>query len=111
MFKKLLITVSLFFFMPLVYAASLTGTWQGNDGGSYYVRQVGSEVWWFGENLPSFSNVAYGKISGDKLILTWGDVPKGSIASSGILVLKVTSSNRLDAVSKTGGFSGSVWTK
>ena len=27
----------------------LTGTWIGNDGGSYYLRQVDTTVVWFGE--------------------------------------------------------------
>lgn len=45
------------------------------------------------------------------LVLSWGDVPKGSIMNSGVLVLKVTNDNKLEALHKTGGFGGSVWTR
>lgn len=67
--KKSLLCLTLLLVMPLAYAASLTGVWQGNDGARYYLRQVGKEVWWYGENdpvFPSFSNVAHGKLDGSR---------------------------------------------
>lgn len=110
-----LLFFSVFFLFPLFAYADLTGTWRGNDGGSYYMRQVGEEVWWFGENSPTspgFSNVAYGHISGNLLILRWADVPKGQTMSSGILELVVQSNSRIIVASqRTGGFGGSVWTR
>jgi hypothetical protein len=30
-------------------ATNLTGTWAGNDGSTYYVRQIGSTIWWLGQ--------------------------------------------------------------
>jgi len=46
----------------------LSGIWHGNDGGKYYIRQIGSQVWWFGFNTLSigegFSNVFYGTRNG-----------------------------------------------
>jgi hypothetical protein len=95
-------------------AQDLSGVWKGNDGGSYYIRQVGNEIWWFGENnptSPSFSNVAHGKLAGTTIELSWGDVPKGNILQSGILVLKMVSNTELQALLQEGGFSGSVWTR
>ena len=32
-------------------AGELTGAWQGNDNGVYYIRQVGDCVWWFGTEV------------------------------------------------------------
>ena len=29
----------------------LTGAWQGNDSGVYYIRHVGDCVWWFGTEV------------------------------------------------------------
>jgi hypothetical protein len=26
----------------------MNGVWRANDGGTYYVRQVGNDVWWVG---------------------------------------------------------------
>jgi hypothetical protein len=27
---------------------NLTGTWKANDGGTYYIRNIGKDVWWLG---------------------------------------------------------------
>lgn len=92
----------------------LTGVWNCDDGGKYYVRQLGSAIWWYGENdpkNPSWSNVLRGTIGGNVINAEWSDVPKGSIMSNGKLVLQIVSNNRLIATSKTGGFGGSVWTR
>lgn len=42
--------------------SSLTGTWRCNDGGTYFVRQVGREIWWLGRSADSgasFTNVSW----------------------------------------------------
>jgi TolB-like protein len=93
---------------------NLSGAWQCDDGGVYYIRQLGNKIWWFGENhpnSPSWSNVAYGEIYGSEIRLQWSDVPKGYIMNSGELILDIVSGGRLSARHKTGGFGGSVWTR
>lgn len=96
-------------------AADLTGTWSCDDGGLYYLRQVGSTVWWYGERAPThpaWTNVAYGTVAGDNLVVFWADVPKGTVMGSGVLVLKINSNNKFTAQNKFGsGFGGSVWTR
>jgi len=92
----------------------LTGVWNCDDGGIYYLRQLGTTVWWYGEQSPSnptWSNVMRGSISGSIINAEWSDVPMGSVMSSGNLVLQIVSNNQLAALSKTGGFGGSVWTR
>ncbi|MFZ2470958.1 MAG: hypothetical protein WAW52_03345 [Methanothrix sp.] len=92
----------------------LTGVWNCDDGGIYYVRQLGTTVWWYGEldpNAPNWSNVMRGAISGNMINADWSDVPKGSVMQNGNLVLQIASNNKLVAISKTGGFGGSVWTR
>lgn len=92
----------------------LTGRWIGDDGGTYYIHQIGNQVWWYGEygsTNPAFSNVFNGTIKDGFISGNWADVPKGSALSNGGIVLKITSPNRLDAVFKSGGFGGSVWTR
>lgn len=93
---------------------NLTGVWRSDDGGRYYIRQIGNKVWWFGEsapNSPSWSNAAYGEVSGNELRLQWADVPKGYNMNSGSMVLDIVSNGRLTAREKTGGFGGSNWVK
>lgn len=92
----------------------LTGTWYCDDGGTYYIRQMGNEIWWYGENDPNsprWSNVMHGTISGNTIYGNWLDVPKGSDLNSGNINLNIESNNRLSVIQKTGGFGGSVWTR
>jgi hypothetical protein len=92
---------------------NLTGRWQGNDGGTYYIRQIGNRIWWLGEdsNGEAWSNVFHGSISGNRVSGDWADVPKGSMRQSGTLTLQFTAPDRLRAVSQTGGFGGTEWQK
>jgi len=92
----------------------LTGDWNCDDDGMYYIRQFGTTIWWYGEhspNNPDWSNVMRGTISGNTINADWTDVPKGSVMQYGTLNLNIESNNRISAVSKTGGFAGSVWTR
>jgi hypothetical protein len=96
------------------FAADLNGVWRSDSGGTYYIRQLQNEIWWFGEessNDPGWSNVAHGTLKGNKLDLKWSDVPKGSAMSNGILVIELADDGKLIAKKKTGGFSDSEWTK
>ncbi len=96
------------------FSYNLSGTWNCDDGGIYYIRQVGDRIWWYGEaspNSPLWSNVFEGEIYGNKIISKWADVPKGRLTNSGYLELEVVSESRIVAKTKTGGFGGSVWTK
>jgi hypothetical protein len=93
----------------------LTGVWHGDDGGTYYIRMIRNEVYWLGERAPVNSpwvNIASGRIEGDGAIhLRWVDVPKGGTSSGGHLVLQIVSPSQLQAVSKSGGFGGSNWSR
>ena len=60
---------------------------------------------------PCWSNIAYGEIAGSELRLDWSDVPKGRAMGTGILVLDLSTSGKMTAKQKTGGFGGSIWTK
>lgn len=94
--------------------ADLTGVWSCDDGGTYYIRQLGNIIWWYGEPSDSpgqWSNVAKGTISGNTINLDWADVPKGSTMNNGILVLTIVSNDKLTATQQTGGFGGSTWTR
>lgn len=94
---------------------NLTGTWIGDDGGRYYLRQVDSVLYWYGEQKPSnpmWTNVFYGKLDGDRIKGRWADVPKGRMGNAGKLRLKIKyNGNILVATEKTGGFGGSQWTR
>jgi hypothetical protein len=101
--------------LPALTLADLSGTWRGNDGGTYYLRQDGSKLYWYGERGdedPVWSNVFVGKVARGTVTGNWMDVPKGRARNEGELALKITNSgNTLKATRKTGGFGGSTWNR
>ncbi|NEZ54534.1 hypothetical protein [Adonisia turfae] len=93
---------------------NLSGQWRGNDGGTYYLNQIGNTLWWYGESGDggsTWTNVFHGTIQGNRVVGEWSDVPKGRINQSGDMELQIDSAGRLSATRKTGGFGGSVWTR
>ncbi len=95
---------------------NLTGRWTGNDGGYYYIRQIGNQIIWFGERnfasgQPAWSNIAYGSRFYSQLWLDWVDVPKGGANSGGILRGSIDGANHITKVHSTGGFGGSSWSR
>jgi len=103
--------------IPGYAIADLTGIWTCNDGGTYYVRQIGNEVLWYGENdarHPRWSNVFHGNLSsrGNTLIGTWADVPKGRTSGMGEMRIRIKADgNIMESYHQTGGFGGSIWTR
>jgi hypothetical protein len=89
----------------------MTGVYDANDGGTYYIRQLGNTVWWVGmsgDGGQLFSNVFKGTKTGNSIVGEWADVPKGSVRSSGTLSLRGGPVS-FDRVGGTGGFGGSRW--
>jgi len=92
----------------------LTGVWSCDDGGTYYIRQLGDTIWWLGEpstNPDLWSNVARGTISGNTITLEYSDIPKGCAEGYGTLVLEAVSNNVLNAKEKPASYGGSTWTR
>ncbi len=104
----------------------LTGTWSADDGGIYYVRQLGNTIWWAGLSTDSpqgqndfqrglrFTNVFRGTIEGNTIKGTWADIPRGQSVKSGTLTLSIASIGFpvgivLERQSETGGFGGKTW--
>jgi hypothetical protein len=91
--------------------SDLTGVWSCDDGGKYYIRQMGYTVAWLGESGDgAVSSVAFGSINGQEIDLSWMDVPKGSGNGSGSLILRLER-DKLTLVHETGGFVGRTWTR
>lgn len=86
----------------------LTGTWSGDDGGRYYIRQLGNIIWWDADGTTgSWGNVAHGTISSNTIRLDYADVPEGNANGFGTLVLDVISNNELKVTEKPASYGGS----
>ena len=100
----------------------LTGAWAGNDSGTYYIRQVGDCVWWFGTEVRGvelgpidqrgFANVASGRMVGTQVDLEWVDIPLGdSVNGGGLTFVYDEERNELTLAEQRGGrqpFGGTV---
>ncbi len=115
MLRKAFVTVAVALLWSTVTLADLTGEWRSDDGGRYYLRQIGNTLYWYGERSasdPQWSNVYDGRVQGDQIRGQWADVPKGKTSNRGQLRLRVQENgNVLMAVHKTGGLGGSRWTR
>ena len=96
----------------------LSGAWEADDDGVYYIRQMGDCVWWFGTSLEAvgegeqegFANVAVGRIVEDTIYVEWADVPLGSILGGGTLTLEITPTGALRLVDASEwGFGAMFW--
>lgn len=99
---------------------NLTGTWMADDGAVYYLRQIGSDLWWAGLSVETpagandlhkgllFTNVFQGQISGNTVSGDWADVPRGRILNFGTLALSA-SNTEIRRQAETGGFASTVW--
>jgi CubicO group peptidase (beta-lactamase class C family) len=75
--------------VPVVVSALLTRIYAGDDGGALYLRQLGNEVYGFGEHPgKKYAYVVKGTISGDRIAASWWDIPKGTRTLTGSLQLQ-----------------------
>ena len=100
----------------------LTGTWRGDDGAVYYLRQAGDCLWWFGTSYADldesgghppwgWANVAVGHVVDDTVYLEWADVI-GDFPGRGTLTLRVSDGrDHMDKIDelRPGFFGGSSW--
>jgi hypothetical protein len=91
---------------------NLTGVWSCNDGGVYYIRQIGDHIWWFGEEPaanPRWANAACGTIRGKSLTIKYADVPAGTSIGYGTIEMDIVSNDELAAKDKPESYAGSRW--
>jgi subtilisin family serine protease len=106
---------------PLLYMG-LTGVYNANDGGRYYMRQNGpTTLYWAGLSGggagTAFTNVFRGTEQGvpsTTIAGQWCDVPRGTILNCGSLTIRMTSPTTFARIADggyLGSFGGSQWTK
>jgi hypothetical protein len=94
-----------------------SGTWSSDDKGTYYLRQIGNEIWWFGKSNGhpiDYSNVFHGILIDNTIIGNWIDVPMGDSSSSGTLklILQIDGTlHKVSVISPAGSYPSSIWTK
>ena len=95
---------------------TLTGEWRSNDGGTYYLRQIGDTLWWNGmsggNDGRTYNNVFKGTITyvNNTIVGEWADVPRGTNMNAGKMNLQ-WSYTTLQKIFQTGGFGPTLWEK
>lgn len=95
------------------FPKALTGVWKANDGGTYYIRENGDEIWWVGRSKDggkSWSNVYSGVRNGSSITGKWADVPMGKARGGGMMNLQINGTE-LTRTEVSGGFGGSQWSR
>lgn len=107
---------------PLLYMG-LTGVYNANDGGRYYMRQNGpNTLYWAGLSGggagTAFTNIFRGTeqnvVPSTTIAGQWCDVPRGTILNCGSLTIRMTSPITFARIADggyLGNFGGSQWTK
>jgi hypothetical protein len=86
-----------------------------NDGGMYFLRQVGDVLWWLGASGGlmhpglEFCNVFYGSVTASAVTGDWSSVPRGAASGRGTLTLRPAGEHQLLRVGGSGGFGASIW--
>lgn len=95
------------FLATAIQSFNLTGVWKGNDGGTYYIRNIGNDIWWLGissaDDGKTFSNVLKGHINRDNKTINadWVDIPRGNNGFYGTLTLSIDSNAMLHKVNES----------
>jgi len=95
--------------------ASLTGTWVANDGGMYFLRQIGDALWWLGLSGGllhpglQFCNVFHASVTASAVTGEWSDVPRGATSGRGTLTLRPAGEDQLLRIAESGGYGASIW--
>jgi hypothetical protein len=74
----------------------LSGVWNRDDGGKYYISHSQNSIWWAGLSSDGqfydglgYTNVFSGTINGNQISGRWVDVPRGSTSNMGSFQLVV----------------------
>lgn len=93
---------------PAPASINLSGSWRGNDGGTYVIRQTGNNLSWQGAG-GNFRNTFNGQIRGNMITGYWQDTADSQTQNAGRLTLRIDNNNQLTRYSHTGAFTGSLW--
>jgi microsomal dipeptidase-like Zn-dependent dipeptidase len=76
---------------PAPLVAELNGYYKADDGGAYFLRQIGAKLYWFAEHPNgSYANVFRGEIKGNQVAGDFWDVPKGKAQGAGQVTFTIS---------------------
>lgn len=86
-------------------SSPLAHCFAGNDGGAYYVSEVGDKVYWFAEHPGrDYAHVFHGTRDHGTLKGQFYSVPKDRATTHGQATFKIHPNGALERISESGGF-------
>ena len=93
------------------------GFWQSSGKNPFWITLVGEQVFWLGMNQASadarlganWCHVGHGTIEGNRLTLSWADVPVGKDQLHGQIVVEIINETHLQVLEDSGNFGKSEW--
>src|SRR5882724_12949714 len=74
-----------------VSAKDLNGYYESDDGGSYFIRQIGNKIYWFAEDPHgAWANLMTGTTDGKQIHGRFWDIPKGKTKGMGEITLTIS---------------------
>jgi len=108
---RLLLLLAILFLSPCAFALDLTGEWKADNGTRYFLRQLGSDLYWSMDGRPRVANIFMGRIDGNTITGSWVDVPGGQLLNSGTLTLRIESPDRLVKIFSSIAYGEATWTR
>lgn len=101
----------------IIHSSIKPGFWQSAGHNPFWINIVGDHVYWLGMNKPvsdknfgeNWCHVGYGQIIGDKIELSWADVPAGNDQLHGNIILEIISDTHIKVIQDSGNFGKSEW--
>ncbi|MFZ1699290.1 MAG: hypothetical protein WBO10_17010 [Pyrinomonadaceae bacterium] len=92
-------------------AKDINGYFAADDGGAYFIRQIGNKIYWVGEDPKGgYANIFAGTVTGNKITGKWWDIPKGRAKGGGDLTLEITANGNLTKVTSSAPFGAKTFT-
>lgn len=94
-----------------------SGFWQSAGKNPFWINVVGNDVYWLGMNNPvdnksfgeNWCHVGNGKIIGDKIELSWSDIPAGKGKLYGNITIDIIDDTHIKVIQDSGNFGKSEW--
>ncbi len=95
-----------------------SGFWQSSGKNPFWINVVDNHVFWLGMNQKSpdanlgenWCHVGHGEIKGNKIELSWADIPVGKDQLQGKIIIEIINETHMKVIEDSGNFGKSEWT-
>ncbi|UKM65505.1 hypothetical protein GSB9_02075 [Flavobacteriaceae bacterium GSB9] len=94
-----------------------SGFWESSGKNPFWINVVDDTVYWMGMNKQNdetklgenWCHVGFGKIQGNKIELSWSDIPVGKDQLYGKITIEILNETSMKVIADSGNFGKSEW--